>query len=84
LTIAPASVRRARHENLAYHKPRQIAPIAIRQLVGDLFSGAQDYTTLKQRVLGHLGISLSQFVSSVLSFEPASVGRVPRGSNAHD
>jgi len=55
-----------------------------RQLVGDLFSGAQDYTTLKQRVLGHLGISLSQFVSSVLSFEPASVGRVPRGSNAHD
>jgi flavin-dependent dehydrogenase len=55
-----------------------------RQLVGDLFSGAQDYTTLKQRVLGHLGISLSQFVSSVLSFEPSSVGRVPRGSNAHD
>jgi flavin-dependent dehydrogenase len=55
-----------------------------RQLVGDLFSGAQDYTTLKQRVLGHLGISLSQFVSSVLSFEPASVARVPRGSNAND
>jgi geranylgeranyl diphosphate/geranylgeranyl-bacteriochlorophyllide a reductase len=55
-----------------------------RQLVGDLFSGAQDYTTLKQRVLGHLGISLSQFVSSVLSFEPASVARAPRGSNAND
>jgi len=55
-----------------------------RQLVGDLFSGAQDYTTLKQRVLGHLGISLSQFVSSVLNFEPPSVARVPRGSNAGD
>jgi len=55
-----------------------------RQLVGDLFSGAQDYTTLKQRVLGHLGISLSQFVSSVLNFEPPSVARVPRGSNASD
>jgi flavin-dependent dehydrogenase len=55
-----------------------------RQLVGDLFSGAQDYTTLKQRVLGHLGISLSQFVSSVLNFEPPAVTRVPRGSNASD
>jgi flavin-dependent dehydrogenase len=55
-----------------------------RQLVGDLFSGAQDYTTLKQRVLGHLGISLSQFVASVLNFEPPAVTRVPRGSNASD
>jgi flavin-dependent dehydrogenase len=55
-----------------------------RQLVGDLFSGAQDYTTLKQRVLGHLGISVSQFVSSVLGFEPSAVARIPRGSNASD
>lgn len=55
-----------------------------RQLVGDLFSGAQDYTSLKQRVLGHLGISLSQFVSSVLNFEPPRVARAPRGSNAGD
>jgi hypothetical protein len=55
-----------------------------RQLVGDLFSGAQDYSSLKHRVLGHLGISLSQFVSSVLNFEPPSVARVPRGSNAGD
>ncbi|MGA2814483.1 MAG: NAD(P)/FAD-dependent oxidoreductase [Candidatus Acidiferrum sp.] len=55
-----------------------------RQLVGDLFSGAQDYTSLKQRVLGHLGISLSQFVSSVLNYEPPGVAGVPRGSNASD
>jgi hypothetical protein len=32
--------------------------------------------------MGHLGISLSQFVTSVLSFEPPAVSRVPRGSNA--
>ena len=55
-----------------------------KQLVGDLFSGAQDYSTLKQRVLGHLGISVSQFVASVLNFEPPAVSRVPRGSNASD
>jgi geranylgeranyl diphosphate/geranylgeranyl-bacteriochlorophyllide a reductase len=55
-----------------------------RQLVGELFSGAQDYTTLKQRVLGHLGISLSQFVSSVINFEPPRVARVTRGSAASD
>jgi len=37
-----------------------------RQLLSDLFCGTQDYTSLKQRVLGHLGGTLSQFVSSVL------------------
>jgi flavin-dependent dehydrogenase len=40
-----------------------------RQLMSDLFCGTQDYTTLKQRVLGHLGGTLSQFVSSVLNFD---------------
>jgi hypothetical protein len=36
----------------------------------DLFCGTQDYTTLKQRVLEHLGgTPLSQFVSSVLNFD---------------
>jgi flavin-dependent dehydrogenase len=40
-----------------------------RQLMSDLFCGTQDYTTLKQRVLDHLGGTLSQFVSSVLNFE---------------
>ncbi len=40
-----------------------------RQLMSDLFCGTQDYTTLKQRVLDHLGGTLSQFVSSVLNFD---------------
>ncbi|HUL35045.1 MAG TPA: NAD(P)/FAD-dependent oxidoreductase [Candidatus Eisenbacteria bacterium] len=41
-----------------------------RQLMSDLFCGTQDYSSLKNRVLGHLGGTLSQFVSSVLNFEP--------------
>jgi flavin-dependent dehydrogenase len=40
-----------------------------RQLMSDLFCGTQDYSTLKQRVLNHLGGTLSQFVSSVLNFD---------------
>ncbi len=51
-----------------------------RQLLSDLFCGTQDYSSLKQRVLGHLGGTLSQFVSSVLNFEkpaPKLRGTVP-------
>ena len=40
-----------------------------RQLMSDLFCGTQDYSSLKQRVLSHLGGTLSQFVSSVLNIE---------------
>lgn len=40
-----------------------------RQLLSDLFCGTQDYTTLKQRVLDHLGGTLSQFVSSVIRID---------------
>lgn len=40
-----------------------------RQLLSDLFCGTQDYSSLKQRVLGHLGGTVSQFVNSVLNFE---------------
>jgi flavin-dependent dehydrogenase len=47
-----------------------------RQLMSDLFCGTQDYTTLKQRVLDHLGGTLSQFVSSVLNFD-RPVSKVP-------
>src|SRR5260370_7811877 len=39
-----------------------------RQLMSDLFCATQDYTTLKQRVLEHLGGTLSQFVSTELHF----------------
>ncbi|HXX99904.1 MAG TPA: NAD(P)/FAD-dependent oxidoreductase [Candidatus Limnocylindrales bacterium] len=49
-----------------------------RQLLSDLFCGMQDYTTLKQRVLSHLGGTLSQFVSSVLR-----VDRPPAKAPAH-
>lgn len=50
-----------------------------RQLMSDLFCGTQDYTSLKQRVLGHLGGTLSQFVTSVLNFDrpAAKVPSVP-------
>jgi len=53
-----------------------------RQLLSDLFCGTQDYTSLKQRVLGHLGGTLSQFVSSVLHFETPAAK--PRTSDAAD
>jgi flavin-dependent dehydrogenase len=54
-----------------------------RQLLSDLFCGTQDYTTLKQRVLNHLGGTLSQFVSSVINFDrPTS--KLPSTSHAAD
>ena len=40
-----------------------------RQLMADIFSGSQDYTTLKERLWGHMGMTLSEFVSSVLNLE---------------
>jgi flavin-dependent dehydrogenase len=54
-----------------------------RQLLSDLFCGTQDYTTLKQRVLDHLGGTLSKFVSSVLHIDhPAA--KVPASDAAAD
>jgi len=40
-----------------------------RQLMSDLFSGAQDYSSLKKRLWGQLGITISDFISSVLNLE---------------
>ena len=40
-----------------------------RQLMGDLFSGAQDYTSLKRRLWGQLGLTVSEFIASVLNIE---------------
>lgn len=40
-----------------------------RQLMGDLFSGAQDYSSLKRRLWGQLGITVSDFIASVLNIE---------------
>jgi flavin-dependent dehydrogenase len=53
-----------------------------RQLMGDLFSGTQDYTSLKRRLWGHLGITLSEFISSVLNLERPA--RMPQSSAVAD
>jgi flavin-dependent dehydrogenase len=51
-----------------------------RQLIGDMFSGTQDYTSLKRRLWGHLGITVSEFVSSVLNLEgPVPARRTASG-----
>jgi hypothetical protein len=55
-----------------------------RQLMGDLFSGTQDYTSLKRRLWGHLGITVSEFVSSVLSLDRPAKAIVPREGTAGD
>jgi flavin-dependent dehydrogenase len=55
-----------------------------RQLMGDLFSGTQDYTTLKRRLWGHLGITLSEFISSVLNLDRPAAAAIPRGGAAAD
>jgi flavin-dependent dehydrogenase len=55
-----------------------------RQLMSDLFSGTQDYTSLKRRVWGHLGITVSEFISSVLNLERPATAQVPRGGAAAD
>lgn len=55
-----------------------------RQLMGDLFSGTQDYSSLKRRLWGHLGITISEFISSVLSLERSAAARVPGAGTAGD
>src|ERR1700674_4363848 len=55
-----------------------------RQLMGDLFSGTQDYTSLKRRLWGHLGITLSEFISSVLNIDRPAAAPVTRGGGAAD
>ena len=55
-----------------------------RQLMGDLFSGTQDYTGLKRRLWGQLGITLSEFIGSVLNIERPAAAHLPRGSTGAD
>jgi len=50
-----------------------------RQLMSDLFSGVQDYRSLKRRLWGQLGITVSDFIASVLNLEPAASVSVPPG-----
>jgi flavin-dependent dehydrogenase len=53
-----------------------------RQLVGDIFSGTQDYTSLKRRLWGHLGFTVSEFISSVLNLDRPAAATVSRGGSA--
>ena len=55
-----------------------------RQLMSDLFSGSQDYSSLKRRLWGQLGISISEFIASVLNLDLAAPARAPRGGAAGD
>jgi hypothetical protein len=52
--------------------------------MSDLFSGTQDYSSLKRRLWGHLGITLSEFISSVLNLDRSAATRVPRAGTAGD
>jgi flavin-dependent dehydrogenase len=47
-----------------------------RQLMGDLFSGEQGYTSLKQRLWGQLGVTVSDFIASVLNLDRPTPARV--------
>lgn len=50
-----------------------------RQLMADIFSGTQDYTTLKERLWGRMGMTLSDFVSSVLNLEGSAAPKTRTG-----
>ena len=50
-----------------------------RQLMSDVFSGSQDYSSLKRRLWGQLGITVSEFVASVLNIDRPAAAHVPRG-----
>jgi flavin-dependent dehydrogenase len=50
-----------------------------RQLMADLFSGTQDYSSLKRRLWGQLGITVSDFIASVLNIERPAPAHAPRG-----
>jgi hypothetical protein len=53
-------------------------------LMSDLFSGTQDYSSLKRRLWGHLGITVSEFIASVLNLERPATAQAPRGGAAAD
>ena len=51
---------------------------AFRTLMADLFSGAQDYTSLKRRLWAQFGLTLSEVLASLLR-PSASLARQPAG-----
>ena len=56
----------------------------LRQLMSDLFSGTQDYRSLKRRLWGRLGITVSEFVSNVLNLEQPASAVTCAGSDTAD
>jgi flavin-dependent dehydrogenase len=55
-----------------------------RQLMADLFSGTQDYTSLKRRLWGQLGVTVSDFVASVLNIDRPTPAHADRGTSGAD
>ncbi|MGB8655497.1 MAG: NAD(P)/FAD-dependent oxidoreductase [Candidatus Acidiferrales bacterium] len=52
---------------------------AFRDVIRDVFSGSQDYRTLKQRLWGQLGVTLAEFTRSILDPRAIAAGaRDPR------
>lgn len=49
-----------------------------RQLMGDIFSGSQDYTSLKRRIWEHLGVNISEFIANVLKLDGPTAAPVRR------
>jgi len=58
--------------------------VVFRQLMSDLFSGTQDYSSLKRRLWGQLGITVSDFIASVLNLDRPSTVQVPPGGAVGD
>jgi hypothetical protein len=52
--------------------------------MSDLFSGTQDYSSLKRRLWGQLGITVSDFIASVLNLDRPAAAQVPPGGGVGD
>lgn len=54
---------------------------AFRDLVRDVFSGSQNYRTLKRRLWNQLGITIAEFAHSLLDPRRIAVGATPASEN---
>ena len=55
---------------------------AFRELIRDVFSGSQDYRSLKRRLWNQLGITVAELSRGFLN--PAAVTRLPRPASDVD
>jgi hypothetical protein len=55
---------------------------AFRDLIRDVFSGSQDYRTLKRRVWNQFGITASEIARGFLN--PRSIGRMSARASVRD